>query len=132
MLKPIDFFRAMLEISDCVIVTQNFRRFTKQDKHFAAYMQQDGDCDFTLTFDRNIVNDPDPLYYIETLAHELTHVAQYASGKMVDGCGSIVYWDGQAIDESTADYWLLPWEVEAREKQLELTLAWLAYNERHH
>lgn len=126
------FLWARLNIPDHVIVIEIFRRFGKNDKHFAAYMQQDDDCEFTITFDRSIVNDPDETYYIETLAHELAHVSQYVTGRMVDKGKNLVLWEGQEIDERITDYWLTPWEIEARQLQHDLTLEWLEYRKAKH
>lgn len=50
------------------------------------------------------------------LAHEMTHVAQYATGKLFEyeRLPSRVKWDGKILLEEEIDYWFSPWEIEAR------------------
>lgn len=58
---------------------------------------------------------------LETLAHELVHVKQFARGEMRDlSSVAKVTWNGKRYDRAEVDYWDLPWEVEAhgREKGL--------------
>ena len=47
---------------------------------------------------------------LETLAHEMVHVKQFAYGEIND---SLSVWKGQAVDLDEVDYWWLPWEIEA-------------------
>lgn len=131
MLSPKELFIALLGIPADTRISVVKVKFSKQDKYAIGYCYNDFDG-FTVVINQDIVDDPDPTYWIETLAHELVHVWQYATKKMVDGCGSIVYWQGVAIDEATTPYADLPWEIEAFEKQVELTLDYLAYMGRHH
>lgn len=63
---------------------------------------------------------------IQALAHEMTHIKQYATGEMSDllGMNTLVSWRKglrkQRIDSEVVDYWEHPWEIEAygREKCL--------------
>jgi len=59
---------------------------------------------------------------IETLFHEMVHLRQYVSGKMIDLPDDVVQWKGKEITGEWAEghteehdaYWNAPWEVEAR------------------
>ena len=71
---------------------------------------------------------------LESLAHEMVHVKQYATGQMRDYLNDpdFVRWEGEAwvSDTDTLDerYWFAPWEIEARgwerglSKMFQLTL----------
>lgn len=51
---------------------------------------------------------------IKVLAHELTHIKQWARGEFYELSDGISYsWKGKRIRPKAEDYWLLPWEVEA-------------------
>jgi hypothetical protein len=54
---------------------------------------------------------------METLAHEMVHVKQYAYGEL-DDCLSV--WRGDFIDSDNLDYWIHPWEIEAHGRELGL------------
>lgn len=51
--------------------------------------------------------------YMMTLFHELTHVNQYATGKLRDRPNDITIWDKQRYVHSTMNYYDMPWEIEA-------------------
>jgi len=76
-------------------------------KEFTVRVHWDGKKDFAKT--------------LETIAHELVHVKQFARGEMKDLLSvQKVSWCGKRYDRAEVDYWDLPWEVEAhgREKGL--------------
>jgi len=47
---------------------------------------------------------------LQTLAHEMVHVKQFAAGELDDGQ---TRWRGSVIDSDSMDYYSLPWEIEA-------------------
>ena len=61
---------------------------------------------------------------METIAHEMVHIKQYAKGELVDlsRCGS-TRWMENIVDKNT-NYWDLPWEIEAHGKELGLFIRW--------
>jgi hypothetical protein len=65
---------------------------------------------------------------METIAHEMVHVKQYAKGELVDlsRCGS-TRWQNNLIDSAT-NYWDLPWEIEAHGRELGLFIRWAEEN----
>ena len=65
---------------------------------------------------------------METIAHEMVHLKQYAKGELVDleRCGSTT-WQKTKINSET-NYWDLPWEVEAHGKELGLFVRWAEHN----
>lgn len=51
---------------------------------------------------------------LQTLAHELVHVKQYAKGELSwKEVNNRVKWNRELIDESKTNYFDLPWEIEA-------------------
>jgi hypothetical protein len=62
------------------------------------------------------------------LAHEFVHVEQYLTGKMREISLTEVLWCdkvySQEADEGSEEYWNLPWEVDARERERDLALAY--------
>jgi hypothetical protein len=56
------------------------------------------------------------------LAHELTHVKQYARGEMVDSArqSAVIRWYRKPVDFDKTPYYDQPWEVEAIGRELGL------------
>jgi|TARA_R110002153_G_C13289671_1_gene494781 hypothetical protein len=55
---------------------------------------------------------------LETIAHELVHVKQFARGEMKDLMSvKKVSWNGTRYDRAETDYWDLPWEIEAHGRE---------------
>lgn len=61
---------------------------------------------------------------METIAHEMVHLKQYAKGELVDLSRSgSTRWQNNLVDSQT-NYWDLPWEIEAHGKELGLFIRW--------
>ena len=62
---------------------------------------------------------------LETVAHEMVHVKQYARREMNDFAFKEVHykWKGKLVPDST-DYWDLPWEIEANGREVGLFIRW--------
>ena len=56
---------------------------------------------------------------LETLAHEMVHIKQFALGEMIDSRVNydIVTWHGEEFDSSKVDYYDYPWEIEAHGRE---------------
>ena len=80
--------------------------------------------EFTMTVDSSVSR----RRIMETIAHEMVHVMQYAKGELVDlsRCGS-TKWQNNLVDSET-NYWDLPWEIEAHGKELGLFIRWAEEN----
>jgi hypothetical protein len=110
-----EFFADILCIPDTFVIA------------IAAY-KEIGVCGYCIHKDDDIIPyciiglDQDETDIIETLAHEMVHAKQYATGELVDG-GDHCYWQGKKYPEATLgsiDYYFSPWEVEAYGKQVGL------------
>lgn len=66
---------------------------------------------------------------LTTLAHEMVHAAQYASGKMVaykrESMAHLVRFAGDHYDMTQIDYWDHPWEIEAAGRELGLYIRFI-------
>ena len=56
---------------------------------------------------------------LETLAHEMVHVKQFALGEMIDSKTNydIITWHGEEWDSSKMDYYDYPWEIESHGRE---------------
>lgn len=51
---------------------------------------------------------------LQTIAHELVHVKQFAMGEMrYTKYTELIKWNKQTIHNEETEYWDLPWEIEA-------------------
>lgn len=68
---------------------------------------------------------------LETVAHEMVHVKQFAKGEMKDLISrpaNIRKWMGKEIDTNAISYWDLPWEIEAYGREAGLFVRWAEEN----
>ena len=76
--------------------------------------------EFTITVDSTVSK----RRMMETIAHEMVHLKQYAKGELVDMMGSgAVRWQKEDVSRGI-NYWDLPWEIEAHGKELGLFIRW--------
>jgi hypothetical protein len=83
---------------------------------------------FVITLNPSSIEDD----MIQTLAHEMVHLRQFARRQAVIS-GDIAIWNGERYkifehDETTESYRSMPWEEEAFSKELELYKKWLNYD----
>ena len=65
---------------------------------------------------------------LETLAHEMVHVKQYARGELYQGTRIAKHrWQGKWISNNL-DYWDQPWEIEAAGREIGLFVQWAEKN----
>ena len=91
--------------------------FKKEDGVYGTVEINDNDTD-TVSLPRSFWIRINPKLskslIIQTLAHELVHVKQFARGEMKDTrMPHVSKWNKQMINHETIDYWDLPWEIEA-------------------
>lgn len=61
---------------------------------------------------------------LETVAHEMVHVKQFARGELYQGIRVNKHrWQGRWMGENV-DYWDLPWEIEAHGREVGLFVRW--------
>jgi hypothetical protein len=61
-----------------------------------------------------------------TLAHEVVHVKQYATGELRDYRKRYhrTRWQGKVVDEHEVYYYDLPWEIEAHGREGGMYIRW--------
>ena len=62
---------------------------------------------------------------LETVAHEMVHVKQFARREMHP---SMDTWYGKTYSPDKVDYWDLPWEIEAHGREVGLFVRWAEEN----
>lgn len=66
---------------------------------------------------------------LNTLAHELVHVKQWAKGEMYELQRTAMYkFNGRTFDSDKMDYWDYPWEIEAHGRAIGLVVQWVRAN----
>jgi hypothetical protein len=66
---------------------------------------------------------------LETVAHEMVHVKQYARGELYQGVRVNKHrWQGKWISNNV-DYWDSPWEIEAHGREAGLFIRWAEEND---
>lgn len=58
---------------------------------------------------------------METVAHEMVHVKQYARNELKPD----YQWQGKTINPERVEYWDLPWEIEAHGREVGLFVRWV-------
>lgn len=63
---------------------------------------------------------------LETVAHEMVHVKQYARGELKDSAKSysLCKWKGKTFSWQKTDYYDHPWEIEAHGRERGLFIRW--------
>jgi hypothetical protein len=65
---------------------------------------------------------------METVAHEMVHVKQYARGELKDfsATDAVCKWQGKDINLSKLNYYDHPWEIEAHGREKGLYIQWVS------
>ena len=117
-----------LKLNDTILLDIEFSRTLYKEDGILGEVDFDDNNhrpkEFTMTVDSTVSK----RRIMETIAHEMVHVKQYAKGELVDlsRCGS-TRWQNNLIDSAT-NYWDLPWEIEAHGKELGLFIRWAEEN----
>ena len=89
-----------------------------------TYLTKDGERSYSMYIDREL----EGYFMTEAVAHETVHLAQYVRGDLVDDQESeYLYWKGERYAEPehmSDDYFLAPWEMEARALQAWIVHKW--------
>ena len=62
---------------------------------------------------------------LETIAHEMVHVKQYARRELHPSTNT---WCGKTYNPDKVSYWDLPWEIEAHGREVGLFIRWAEEN----
>jgi hypothetical protein len=82
--------------------------------------------EFTISVDRGLKH----RMFLETVAHEMVHVKQWAKGEMFDFISKtgVCRYHGKKIDTSKMNYYDYPWEIEALGREQGLFMRWIDEN----
>jgi hypothetical protein len=84
-------------------------------------LETDNKRTFEIEIDRNQKLRP----LLETVAHEMVHVKQFARREMHP---SMDTWYGKTYNPKKVSYWDLPWEIEAHGREVGLFIRWCEQN----
>ena len=85
-------------------------------------LETDNKRTFEIEIDRNQKLRP----LLETVAHEMVHVKQFARREMHP---SMDTWYGKTYNPKKVSYWDLPWEIEAHGREAGLFVRWCEEND---
>ena len=120
--------RAKLDISihfekDLFIKTSQYANCVWEDEHYRPE-------EFTIQIEPK----QSIQLLLNSLAHELVHVKQWAKGEFYElqREKKVYKFNGQRFDISKIDYWDTPWEIEAHGRAIGLVVQWARANELEH
>ena len=68
---------------------------------------------------------------LETVAHEMVHVKQFARGELYENSANKHRWQGTWLNKDP-EYWDAPWEIEAHGREIGLFVQWAEKNKLGH
>lgn len=99
-------------------ITIAFRKFTGDELAMASSEDNEGRLPTEFLVEFNNANRDIPVRdYLITMYHELTHIRQYATGKLKNRHLYCI-WEGKKYGYTDIDYWEQPWELEAMAMEL--------------
>ena len=81
-------------------------------------------------FTINIDPDQNVKMLLNSIAHELVHVKQWAKGEYYELLHEpkVYKFNGKKVDTKKVDYWDTPWEIEAHGRAIGLVVLWVRAN----
>lgn len=110
-------------------VNLHLKKFVKDsDTYGYALPADDADPNRPREFDLEINTDTRLRRMLETVAHEMVHVKQYARGELYQSSMTAKHrWMGKWINKDP-EYWDQPWEIEAAGREVGLFVRWAEHS----
>ena len=113
-------------------ITIKFKDLRKQNAYGFCMADPEGDAqplDKPRVFELEINSKMKLRKILETVAHEMVHVKQYARGELYQGTRIAKHrWQGKWVSNNL-DYWDQPWEIEAHGREAGLFIRWAEAND---
>jgi|TARA_A200000159_G_C7154599_1_gene268651 hypothetical protein len=113
-------------------VNIHIKDFGKDNTLGYALPDQDADLHRPRAFDIELNKKMRLRRLLETVAHEMVHVKQFARGELYESTTQNKHrWQGQWLSnhrKCVKDYWQQPWEIEAHGRELGLFIGWCSEN----
>lgn len=107
-----------------ITVNIKLKRFGKDNSYGYCMPTDDEAYDRPRSFEIEINSTARLRRLLETVAHELVHVKQFARGELYQGIRVNKHrWQGEWLEDNI-DYWDLPWEIEAHGREVGLFVRW--------
>jgi len=105
-------------------INLRLKDFKEDDSYGYALATDDADANRPREFDLDINTDARLRRLLETVAHEMVHVKQFARGELYQSSMTAKHrWQGN-WQRSEKEYWDLPWEIEAHGRECGLFCRW--------
>mgnify|MGYP001393765025 CR=1 FL=1 len=105
-------------------INLRLKNFKEDDSYGYALATDDADANRPREFDLDINTDARLRRLLETVAHEMVHVKQFARGELYQSSMTAKHrWKGN-WQRSEKEYWDLPWEIEAHGRECGLFCRW--------
>jgi hypothetical protein len=109
-------------------INVHIKEFEKDDAYGYALATDSADEQRPREFDIDINKDTRLRRLLETVAHEMVHVKQFARGELYQSSITAKHrWQGE-WQKGQAEYWDLPWEIEAHGRECGLFVRWAQAN----
>jgi len=106
----------------------SIKNFGKSDALGYAIPSDDADAYRPREFDIEICKNQNLRRLLETVAHEMVHVKQFARGELYESTVANKHrWQGEWLNKDP-DYWDQPWEIEAHGREVGLFVRWAQKN----
>jgi len=111
-----------------IYLTVIFQKFDKDCNDY-AYCDWVDNNRYAREFEITICDNLSKKETLLALAHEMVHLKQYARGELKDILrpARMVKWKGEPINPEEADYWELPYEIEAYGRERGLYLKYMSF-----
>ena len=105
-------------------INLRLKNFKEDDSYGYALATDGADANRPREFDLDINTDARLRRLLETVAHEMVHVKQFARGELYQSSMTAKHrWKGN-WQRSEKEYWDLPWEIEAHGRECGLFCRW--------
>ena len=109
-------------------INVRIKNFGKDDSMGYALPTDDADNLRPREFDIDICKNQRLRSLLETVAHEMVHVKQFARGELYESTRRSKHrWQGEWLNKEP-DYWDQPWEIEAHGREVGLFVRWAQKN----
>ena len=105
-------------------INVHIKDFKDDNSYGYALATDDADDNRPREFDVDINKDTRLRRLLETVAHEMVHVKQFARGELNEKPA----WLGKTYNINKTEYWDLPWEIEAHGREVGMFIRWCNEN----
>jgi|TARA_B000000609_G_scaffold107883_1_gene83106 hypothetical protein len=114
-----------------IIVNFQLKNFGRDDSLGYCIPEDNADPHRPREFEIEIHKNQRNRRLLETVAHEMVHVKQFARGELYENSANKHRWQGTWLNKDP-EYWDAPWEIEAHGREIGLFVQWAEKNKLGH